>query len=611
MCKITNKNLKHNYATKFPYKFSGRYQLRLELDQTCSKTNIAASSSFITLKLFIDKIISFIFKRERKWVLICLNNNSSNKQTKVLLNIRSICERTLLSRKEVLEKSTTELSQTFMNPDKILWNYKKLQDFFPNSYLINLDTRPDRITDLQEHLNIIGQSTFNYKKVSAVNGATIPENEYEKMSKSRSATMSGKDDRKGRYACFQSHLKVLKQAKQAEHPNVLILEDDVRFMPKHLAGNYLEKVFNKELPSDWGMLFLGHYDANPKKKEAYSEHLIRPGEPYDLHAYVVHESMYDTLIETLEKELRKTEKESMRAIDVVIAEDLAQSSKWRSKIFACKDNVAFQTAGLSSITQQVILGNYGKEVKELRAYYNQPSNPTKTADGMPIMPPLLKGTLYQMAFHLINLFDKHGIRYWADGGTLLGVARHQGLIPHDDDIDLCIFPEDTAKLKASEFVKELKELGLEINDHWLGAKVFCTKDHPLGCTHNKDNCYFKTPSIDLFFTEQHTSKDGEKLYQYREKRVLELWPNYTHLHDHLFDEHGQIKKKKFGPIQINVPSEEGTKRYCDLAYGSNWPFEIYVQYDHIHEKGKQRIPTSFTDARLGPVAFWDNLKPIK
>ena len=58
-----------------------------------------------------------------------------------------------------------------------------------------------------------------------------------------------------------------------------------------------------------------------------------------------------------------------------------------------------------------------------------------------------KQAMVKMLEALADVCESNGLRYYLDGGTLIGAARHKGFIPWDDDIDIMMPKPDVEKLK--------------------------------------------------------------------------------------------------------------------------------------------------------------------
>jgi lipopolysaccharide cholinephosphotransferase len=173
--------------------------------------------------------------------------------------------------------------------------------------------------------------------------------------------------------------------------------------------------------------------------------------------------------------------------------------------------------------------------------------------------------LYQLMQIVHDTFEKHKVRYFMTGGTLLGAVRHGGLIPWDDDIDIGVLEADMAQLKRA--VTDLTE-----------QKVVCK---PMG-KFAELNFYFKSdedsrfPFIDVFFFVP----DGAT-YTLSKPKCRNEWPEEYYNKLELFP----LKKLQYGHLYLPAALEHDT--YLTRSYGKKWKTHFKSGFDHKFGEWKE------------------------
>jgi GR25 family glycosyltransferase involved in LPS biosynthesis len=145
-------------------------------------------------------------------------------------------------------------------------------EFVDGVFYINLDKRTDRRVAVEAEFEKIGIEAERFV---------------------------GIERKPGIVGCGQSHLSVLRLAKERDYKNVLIFEDDFEFLVvRDEFWSRLEQFFADEIPYDVLMLSYLMHESEP-----YNDYLLKVNYASTASAYIVHNSFYDSIIELYETNL--------------------------------------------------------------------------------------------------------------------------------------------------------------------------------------------------------------------------------------------------------------------------------------------------------------------
>jgi len=163
--------------------------------------------------------------------------------------------------------------------------------------------------------------------------------------------------------------------------------------------------------------------------------------------------------------------------------------------------------------------------------------------------------VYALGRVVAKVLSESGILFWSSGGTTLGIIRHGGLIPWDDDLDICILDKDELQFSnlAARFAEE--GFGLERSNSYVWKIFHLTdsaeiKDRPVS---------YRYPFCDIFVMKWQKNK-----YVLRDRAGQCAWSNEFYTKEQIMS----IENRLFGDFSLPCP---GTPEdYLSRTYGDSW-----------------------------------------
>jgi hypothetical protein len=163
--------------------------------------------------------------------------------------------------------------------------------YFDAIYLINLDSRPDRLVRVMSSFDALGI----VDRVQRFPGI-IPEGG------------------SGAYGCLMSHVAIIKKAKELRLKNVLVFEDDVQLLNIESISPAISQLSSQP----WALYYLG-YNSHAPLTQA-TPNLLKLTKCYAAHAIAYNSIIFDLI-------LSEFEKNKINIIDVWLADNIQSKFK--------------------------------------------------------------------------------------------------------------------------------------------------------------------------------------------------------------------------------------------------------------------------------------------
>jgi GR25 family glycosyltransferase involved in LPS biosynthesis len=161
--------------------------------------------------------------------------------------------------------------------------------YFDKVYCINLDKRSDRWGKVSKIF--VDNNIDGVERYSAVDGNSL---NVDNITYNKSLL-------KGELGILETHIKLIKEAKEQKLKSILIMEDDVYFTKE------IEKFddYMSHVPNNWDMLFVGGNHLYGETPIKINEKIMKLNNTVAIHCLGVKDTLFDVILEVTKRRMKQ------------------------------------------------------------------------------------------------------------------------------------------------------------------------------------------------------------------------------------------------------------------------------------------------------------------